>query len=110
GEQVVGTDAVGVVVGDRRDDQLVGLGGVAETVQLVRDVAGGAGELGVDAVRDQLAVGVAPHVAAGLLGGGELDGALGGADAAHPRPVAGGELAGPCLGIGDHHVGRHADV
>jgi Zn-dependent M28 family amino/carboxypeptidase len=33
GEQLVGTDAVGVVVGDGRDDQLVGLGGVAETAR-----------------------------------------------------------------------------
>jgi hypothetical protein len=52
GEQLVGTDAVGVVVGDGRDDQLVGFGGVTETFQLVRDLARGAGELGVDAVGD----------------------------------------------------------
>jgi hypothetical protein len=36
GKQLVGTDAVGVVVGDGRDDQLVGFGGVAETVRLFR--------------------------------------------------------------------------
>ena len=69
GEQLVGTDAVGVVVGDGRDDQLVGFGGVAETFQLVRDLAWGSGELGVDAVGDELAVGVAPDVAPGLHGG-----------------------------------------
>jgi hypothetical protein len=60
GEQLVGADAVGVVVGDGRDDQLVGFGGVAETFQLVRDLARRAGELGVDAVGDQLAVSRAP--------------------------------------------------
>ncbi len=47
-----------MVVGNGRDDQLVGFSGVAETLQLVRDLAGGADELGVDAVGDQLAVGV----------------------------------------------------
>ena len=52
GEQLVGTDAVGVVVGDGGDDQLVGFGGVAQAFQLVRDLARGAGELGVDAVGD----------------------------------------------------------
>src|SRR5690242_21861007 len=100
GEQLVRADAVGVIVGDGRDDQLVGFGGVAETFQLVRDLARGAGELGVDAVGDQLAVGVAPDVAPGLLGGGELDGALGGANAAHPQAVAGGQFAGLGLGLG----------
>src|SRR5947209_9456664 len=66
GEQLVGTDPVGVVVGDGGDDQLVGLGGVTEPFQLVRDLARGAGELGVGAVGDQPAVGVAPHVAPGF--------------------------------------------
>src|SRR5437660_7500916 len=100
GEQLVGADAVGVVVGDGRDDQLVGFGSVAETFQLVRDLARRADKLSIDTVGDQLAVGVAPDVAAGLLGGGELDGALGGADAAHPLAVAGGPLAGRGLGAG----------
>ena len=109
-EQLAGADPVGVVVGDGGDDQLVRLGGVPQPLQLVGDLRCRAGELGVDAVGDQGAVGVSPRVAAGLRGRGELDGALGGADAAHPRPVAGGELAGPRLGIGDHHVGRYADV
>ena len=70
GEQLVGADAISVVVGDGRDDQLIGFSGVAETLQLVRDLARRADELGVDAVGDQLAVSVAPDVAAGLLGGG----------------------------------------
>ena len=56
-----------MVVGDGRDDQFLGLGGVAEAFQLVRDLARGTDELGVDAVGDQLAVGVAPDVAPGLL-------------------------------------------
>ena len=94
-----------MVVGNGRDDQLVGFGGVAETLQLVRDLARGAGELGVDAVGDQLAVSVAPDVAAGLLWGGELDGAFGSADTAHPQAVAGGQLTGRGLGIGYHDVG-----
>ncbi len=34
-----------MVVGDGGDDQLVGFGGVAETFQLVRDLARGADEL-----------------------------------------------------------------
>src|SRR5690242_9061563 len=89
GEQLVRADAVGVIVGDGRDDQLVGFGGVAETFQLVRDLARRAGELGVDAVGDQLAVSLAPHVAAGLPGG---------ADTAHPQAVTGGQLAGHGLG------------
>ena len=59
-----------MVVGNGRDDQLVGFSGVAETLQLVRDLARGADELGVDAVGDQLAVSVAPDVAASLLGVG----------------------------------------
>ena len=109
-EQLVGADPVGVVVGDGGDDQLVRLGGVTQPLQLVGDLPWRAGELGVDAVGDQGAVGVGPRVAAGLLGRGELDGAVGSADAAHPRSVAGGELAGPRLGTGDDHVGRHADV
>src|SRR5256885_4266645 len=90
GEQLVGTYPIGMVVGDRGDDQFVRLGGVAEPLELVRDLARGAGELGGGAVGDQSAVGVAPHVAPGLVGGGELDGALGGADAAYPQAVAGG--------------------
>ena len=94
-----------MVVGNGRDDQLVGLGGVAEPLQLVRDLARGADELGVDAVGDQLAVGVAPDVAPSLLGGGELDGAFGGADAAHPQAVAGGQFPGRSLGAGHHDVG-----
>src|SRR5690242_17083570 len=98
GEQLVRADAVGVIVGDGRDDQLVGFGGVAETFQLVRDLARRAGELGVDAVGDQLAVSLAPHVAAGLPGGGQLDGAFSGADTAHPQAVTGGQLAGHGLG------------
>jgi hypothetical protein len=62
-----------VLVGNGRDDQLVGFGGVAETLQLVRDLARGTDELGVDTVGDQLAVSVAPDVASSLLGSGELD-------------------------------------
>src|SRR5271163_1864520 len=85
GEQLVGTGPAGVPVGNGRNDQLVGFSCVAEPLQLVRDLARGAGELGVDAVGDQLAVSVAPDVAASLPGGGELDGAFGGADAAHPQ-------------------------
>src|SRR5689334_9980414 len=85
GEQLVGTYPIGVVVRDRGDDQLVRPGGVTEPLQLVRDLARSARELGVNAVGDQLAVGFVPHVAPGFVRGGELDGALGGADAAYPQ-------------------------
>src|SRR6202012_2114182 len=107
GEQLVGADTVGVVVGDGGDDQLVGFRGVTQPLEGGGDPSrGGAAELSVSPVGDQGPVGVGPLVAAGLLGGGELDGALGGADAADPRPVAGGELTGQRLGAGDDHVGR----
>src|SRR5487761_872733 len=83
GEQLVRADAVGVVVGDG-DDQLVGFGGVTQSLELVGDLSRGADELGVDAVGDQVAVGFGPLVTAGLPRRGELDGALRGADAADP--------------------------
>ena len=70
----------------------------------------GADELGVHAVGDQCPVRVGPGVRAGLFGRGELDGALGGADAADPQAVAGGEFAGGRLVLGDDDVGRDADV
>ncbi len=60
-----------MVVGDGGDDQLVGPGRVAETLQLVGDLRRVADELGVDAVGDQLTVGVAPYVAAAMLGSGD---------------------------------------
>jgi hypothetical protein len=94
-----------MVVGNSRDDQLVGFSGIAEKLQLVRDLARGADELGVDAVGDQLAVGVAPDVAASLLRGGELNGAFGSADAAHPQAVASGQFPGRGLGTGHDDVG-----
>jgi hypothetical protein len=54
-EQVEGADPVGVVVGDRGDEQFVGVGGVAEEAELVGDAVRGADELGIDAVGDEVA-------------------------------------------------------
>src|SRR5579872_5476800 len=76
GEQLIGADPVGVVVGDGGDDQFVGFGGVAEAFQLVDDLARVSDELRVDTVGDQLTVRVGPPVAAGLLGDRELNGTL----------------------------------
>ena len=70
----------------------------AQHVEAVGDLAGVAAELGVDAVLHQGAVARRSTVAAGLVGGGEGDGALGGADAAHPQGIAGRQLPG--LGLG----------
>jgi hypothetical protein len=109
-QELVGAHAVGVVVGDGGDQQFVGVGGVPELLELVRHLGRGADELGVDPVGDQLAVGVGPYVPARLLGGGEVDGALAGADAADPEAVAGRELPGGRLVVGDDDVGRDADV
>src|SRR5450756_1467258 len=60
GEQPVGADPVGVVMGDGGDDQLVGAGRVPELLELVGDLASGADELGVYPVGDQLTVGGGP--------------------------------------------------
>ena len=60
GEQLVRADPVGVIVGDGGDDQLVGVGGVPELLELVGDLARGADELGVYPVGDQLTVGCGP--------------------------------------------------
>ncbi len=46
GEQLIGADAVGVVVGDRGDDQLVGAGRLLELLKLVGHLARRACELG----------------------------------------------------------------
>ena len=54
-----------MIVGDRGDDQLVGLGSVAQLLELVGDLPGSADELGVDPVGDQGAVIVGPLLAAG---------------------------------------------
>ena len=110
GEQLVGAHPVGVVVGDGGDDQLV------RPVASRSSSSWSATCRGVPAnwVSTRSATrarSASVHAwAAGLRRGRELDGALGGADAAHPRPVAGGQLAGAAPRLGDHHVGRHADI
>ncbi|KDN75949.1 hypothetical protein DF19_20650 [Streptomyces olindensis] len=65
---------------------------------------------GVHAVPHQLPVLLIPLEGAGLLRRRVLDGALGGADAAAPGRVAGGELVGRLLVLRHDHVGRDADV
>ncbi|GAA3310574.1 hypothetical protein GCM10020295_78030 [Streptomyces cinereospinus] len=99
-----------MVVGDRRDEQFVGTGGLLELFQLVGHPGRGAGELGVDPVLDEGPVLVGPRAGARFLRCRERDGALGGADAADPRAVAGGEFAGGGVVGGDHDVGGDADV
>ena len=91
-EQLVGAHPVGVVVGDRGDDQLVGAGGVAQDLQLVGDLGRRPDELGADPVLDQRPLVVGPGVRAGLLGRRELDRARAAADAAHPQAEARREL------------------
>src|ERR1700677_1612551 len=110
GEQLVRADAVRMVVGDRGDDQLVGTGGVPELLELVGDLPGGTGELGVHPVGDQLTVRVGPDARTRLSGRGELDRPLPRADAAYPCPVPGGQLTCLRRRRGDHDVGGHADV
>ena len=59
-----------VVMSDRRDDQLVGLGGIAQPLELVGDLDCGSDELGFDPIRDEFAVGNGPGVARASAGVG----------------------------------------
>ena len=70
GQQPVGMDPVMVVMSDRRDDQLVGPGRVAQPFELVGHLDGGSDELGLDPIRDEFPIGVGPGVPAGLGGVG----------------------------------------
>src|SRR4051794_28409079 len=58
GEQRVRTHPVGVLVGDRGNDELVGAGRVAEPLQVIGDLGRGTDELGLYPVGDQCPVGV----------------------------------------------------
>jgi hypothetical protein len=110
GKQLVRAHPVAVVVRDRRDDQLVGPGGVAQPLQLVGYLGGGSHELGVDPIRDEFAVGIGPGVGARFVQSGKRNRAFSGADAAHPEAVTRGEVASGGFILGDDDVGRDRDV
>ncbi len=99
-----------MVVGDGGDNQLVGTGRLLELLELVGDLFGGTGELGIHPVGDHGLVCVGPWVGPGLLRGRERDRALAGADAGDPQAVASGEFPGRGLVAGDHDISRDAHV
>ena len=99
-----------VIVGDRRNDQLIGLGRIAQSLQVIRHLCCGSDELGFHPVRDEFAVGVGPGVSARLVRGGKWDRAFGGTDTADSQPVTRGQVTRGGLIVGDDDVGRNGNV
>ncbi len=93
-----------MLVGDRRDGQLLGAGGLQQLLEAVGDGARRTDQLRLGAVHDQIPVLVGPHMRGDLLRGREPDGARARADAADPQAVAGGEVGGPGVVLGDDDV------
>ena len=110
GKQAVRVHSVAVVMGDGRDDQFIGLGRVAQPLELVGHLDCGSDKLGFDSVRHKFPVGIAPGVPPRFCGRGERDRAFGGPDAAHPQSVTCRELASGGLVVSHHDVGRHRHV